>query len=251
MSNITDRLGVQSFCFRGFKDNTKVAAMVRELELGAIEICGIHADFSDINGWKDIVKTYNDQGIRVVGIGVQTFEGADSERDWFECAKAAGCDYISAHFNIDSFQTAVPRTARLADEYDINIAIHNHGGYRFNGSPDELDYLMELGGPRIGLCLDTAWCLQIGPGKGKPVDWAETYAQRLYAVHIKDFTFEPTGQWNDVIVGTGNLDLPGLMQSLEQHQFATAPVLEYEADVDNPVPALAQCVQQVRGVAAQ
>ena len=33
-------LGVQSYCFRNFKDNKKVAEMVKELGLDKIELCG-------------------------------------------------------------------------------------------------------------------------------------------------------------------------------------------------------------------
>ncbi|MFW6059755.1 MAG: sugar phosphate isomerase/epimerase family protein [Phycisphaeraceae bacterium] len=251
MSNITDRLGVQSFCFRGFKDNAKVAQMVRELDLDRIEVCAVHADFSDLAGWKNIVKTYNDAGVQIVSIGVQTFTGDPKERDWFECAKAAGAKYISAHFNVDSFQTAVPATAKLCEEYGIQIAIHCHGGYRFGGSPDVVGHLMELGGPNIGLCLDTAWCMQIGPRQGDPLAWVDQFSDRLYGVHVKDFTFDRNAQWNDVVVGTGNLDLPAFMQALEKKNFAGYIVLEYEADVNDPVPALKQCVQQVRQVHAQ
>jgi len=249
--NIQDRLGVQSYCFRGVKDNQKVARMVRELDLSRIEVCAVHADFNDVKSWKDIVKTYNDEGVEIVSIGVQNFTGADSERDWFECAKEAGAKYIAAHFGVDTFQAAVPKTAKLCEEFGIQIAIHCHGGYHFCGSPGVIEHLMDLGGPNIGLCLDTAWCMQIGPKYGNPVDWADKFADKLNGVHIKDYMFDPNAQWHDVVVGTGNLDLPALMSKLDEKNFGGYIVLEYEADVDNPVPALSQCVQQVRGVAAK
>lgn len=251
MNSITDRLGVQSYCFRGFKDNAKVAQMVRELGLDRIEICPVHADFRDLAGWKEIIKIYNDAGVQIPAIGVQTFKGAPEERDWFESAKAAGAEYISAHFTVDTFHTTVPATARLCEEYGIQIAIHNHGGYRFGGSPDIVRHLLDLGGPNIGLCLDTAWCLQIGPKNGKPLDWVEQFGDRLYGVHVKDFVFDPNAQWNDVIVGTGNLDLPAFTSALEAKKFAGYIVLEYEADVNDPLPALKQCVQQMRQIQAK
>lgn len=251
-SPIADRLGVQSFCFRGFKDNAQVAGMVRELGLERIELCAVHADFNDLNRWKGVLQTYEDAGVRIVSLGVQTFTGDEAtERNWFECAKAAGAEHISAHFNIDTYREAIPVAAKLCREYGIRLAVHCHGGYRFGGSPDVMRHLLEVGGPEIGVCLDTAWAMQIGPKHGDPVDWADQFADRLYGVHVKDFTFEPNGQWNDVVVGTGNLDLPALIDKLEQKRFAGYIVLEYEADVEDPVPALKQCVQQVRDAAAQ
>ena len=240
--------GVQSYCFRSIKDNVELAGIVKEIGLDKIEMCGVHADFNDLDGWKDIVKIYNDAGVDIISIGVQTFTGADEERTWFECAAAAGAKHISAHFKVDSFETAVPATVKLCDELDINVGIHCHGGYCFGGSKDVLHHLIKLGGPRIGLCIDTAWCMQTGPHGGDPVQWAEEFAGSIHGVHYKDFTFDSKAMWTDVVVGTGNLDLPGFVSALEKGGFDGMAVIEYEGDVDNPVPALAECVKKMRSL---
>jgi sugar phosphate isomerase/epimerase len=243
--------GVQSYCFRHFKDNKTVAELVRKIGVDKIEVCAVHADFNNPTAWKDVVKTYQDGGVKIVSIGVQTFQGADGERKWFECAAAAGAKHISAHFTVDTFTTAVPATVKLCDEFGIKIGIHCHGGYMFGGQPAVLKHLMDLGGPQIGLCIDTAWCMQIGPKQGKPVQWvAETFKGRVYSVHYKDFTFDRSGQWQDVVVGTGNLDLPAFVKALDSTGFDGMAVIEYEADVENPVPALTECVKKMRALSA-
>jgi sugar phosphate isomerase/epimerase len=243
----TMKFGVQSFCFRNFKDNAEVAAKVNELGLDQIEVCGVHADFNDVDGWRRIVDTYKQAGVQIVSLGVQTFTGDEAtERQWFECAQAAGAKYISAHFKVDSFTDAVPLAARLGDEYDVSLAIHCHGGYSFGGAPDAMEHLLALGGPRIGLCLDTAWCMQLGPRHGDPLAWADRFQDRLYGVHFKDFVFGRDAMWEDVVVGTGNLDLPAFVTKLQEIGFDGYAVLEYEADADNPVPALAKCVDAVK-----
>jgi len=239
--------GVQSYCFRAFKDNAQVAKMVREIGVDKIEICGVHADLSDTNAFKDVVKIYEDEGVNVISIGVQTFVGDDSEKAWFETAAVAGAKHISAHFKVDSFITAAPKTAKLAESFDMKIGIHCHGGYSFGGSVDVIKHLLEVGGPRIGVCIDTAWAMQIGPAQGNPVAWVnEHFKGRVYGVHYKDFVFGRDAMWEDVVVGTGNLDLPAFVQSLEDTGFDGMAVIEYEADVDNPVPALTKCVQSMR-----
>ncbi len=241
--------GVQSYCFRNFKDNREVAQLVRKIGVSSIELCGIHANFEDVAGFKDVVRIYEDAGVKVVSIGVQTFTGEDKERQWFECAQVAGAKHISAHFRVDSFQEAVKKTAKLGDEFDINIGIHCHGGYMFGGSPDVIEHLLKIGGPRIGVNIDTAWCMQIGPG-GDPVKWAgERFKGRVYGVHYKDFTFDRRAKWSDVVVGTGNLDLPAFVKALDDTGFSGMAVIEYEADADNPVPALTECVNKMRSLA--
>jgi sugar phosphate isomerase/epimerase len=241
--------GVQSYCFRSIKDNKDVAKAVKEIGLDKIEICAVHADFSDLEGWKKIVKIYESEGVSIVSIGVQTFTGEDVERTWFECAKAAGAKHISAHFKVDSFTTAVPKVVALSKEFDIKVGIHSHGGYMFGGSPDVLEHLISLGEGRIGLNIDTAWCMQIGPARGNPIEWVKQFKDSLFGVHYKDFTFEPNGQWNDVIVGTGTLDLPAFVKSLEAINFDGMAVIEYEGDVDNPIPSLKACVTKMRELA--
>ena len=243
--------GVQSFCFRNFKDNADVAAKVKEIGLDKIEVCAVHADFNDPAKHDEAIAPYRDAGVEIVSIGVQTFTGNEAvERNWFEFAKKAGAKYLSAHFKVDSFQTAVPATAKLAEEYDVKIGIHCHGGYMFGGSPDVIGHLLELGGERIGVNIDTAWCMQIGPRQGQPIEWVKKFGDRVYGVHYKDFVFDQNGQWNDVVVGTGNLDLPGFIAALEEAGFDGYPVIEYEADPENPVPKLKECVESMRSAGA-
>lgn len=241
--------GVQSYCFRNFKDNADVAAKVKQIGVNKIEVCGVHSNsFADVAAWKDQAAVYANAGVEIVSIGVQTFgEDMVAARRWFECAQVAGAKYISAHFQVGNFQTVVPKVAALCGEFGIRVAIHCHGGYCFGGSPDVIRCLLDLGGENIGVCLDTAWCMQIGPNLGKPIDWVKNrFKGRIYGVHYKDFTFAANGKWEDVIVGTGNLDLPGFVAALNEENFDGYAVIEYEANPDNPVPALADCVQAVR-----
>jgi len=241
--------GVQSYCFRNFKDNADVAAKVKQIGVDKIEVCGVHSNgFADVAVWKDQAAIYANAGVEIVSIGVQTFgEDMVAARRWFECAQVAGAKYISAHFQVGNFQTVVPKVAALCDEFGIRVAIHCHGGYCFGGSPDVLRCLLDLGGENIGICLDTAWCMQIGPNLCKPIEWVKSrFKGRIYGVHYKDFTFAGNGKWEDVIVGTGNLDLPGFVAALNEENFDGFAVIEYEANPDNPVSALADCVKAVR-----
>jgi len=239
--------GVQSFCFRQFKDNAVVAQYVKDIGLNKIELCGIHADFLDVEGFKQANKIYNDAGVQIISLGVQTFNNDEAtERKWFECAQVAGAKYISAHFCVDTFNEAIKTAQKLSDEFGIRIGIHCHGGYMFGGQPDVLEHLINLGGPQIGLCIDTAWCMQIGPRQGQPLEWVKRFAGKIYGIHYKDFTFNSDGSWKDVVVGTGNLDLPAFVKALDDNGFDGQAVIEYEADTDAPVPALTKCVQSMR-----
>ncbi len=242
----TLKFGVQSYCFRQFRDNTVVAQKIRGIGLDQVEICAIHGDFSNPEAFVRDVAPYQNAGISIISLGVQTFEGKETERAWFECAAAVGAKHISAHFKPDSYLTAIPKVRKWSREFGIRVGIHCHGGYTFGGSPDVIDHLIGLGGPEIGICIDTAWVTQIGPYLGKPVEWAKRYAGSIYGVHFKDFTYARNGQWEDVIVGTGNVDLPAFVQALNEGGFDGMAVVEYEGDAENPDPALKKCVESMR-----
>lgn len=248
MSQARD-FGVQSYCFRHFKDNREVAKMVREIGLDKIELCGVHADLSDTGGFKQVVETYRAEGVSIISIGVQTFTGDPAEEKWFATAAVAGARHISCHFLPDSFLKAIPMVREWSRHYRIRVGIHCHGGYNFNGNVDTLKYMIGLGTPEIGLCLDTAWAMQTGPRQGNPVEWVRKhFAGKVFGIHYKDFVFGRDGAWQDVVVGEGNLDLPAFISALEETGFDGMAVIEYEADVENPVHALKRCVESMRQV---
>jgi sugar phosphate isomerase/epimerase len=241
-------LAVQSYCFREFKDNAKVAAMVRELGLDAIELCAVHCDFTRPEGFEAALGAYRQAGVKIVSIGVQTFRNEPAkEANYFKFAKLAGADTISANFRPGDWPESVLAAEKLAGDNGVNLAIHNHGGGHWLGSAQMLEAVFARTGPRLGLMLDTAWALDAGED---PVKMAEKFAPRLHGLHLKDFTFDRARKPRDVVVGTGNLDLPGLFKALARGGFKGKLILEYEGDAKNPVPALKECVAAVRKVMA-
>src|SRR4028119_1401595 len=89
--------GVQSYCFRNFKDNAVLAQKVKEIGVDKLELCNIHADFNKPETLPGIVKIHHSAGVEIVSLGVQTFVGnTDVERNWFECAQIPGAKSTSA-----------------------------------------------------------------------------------------------------------------------------------------------------------
>ena len=239
-----NKLAIQSYCLRSTKENSEVAAKVNELGLDGIELCGVHVDFNDESKFDEVIGIYGDAGVQIVSIGVERFADDETrERKLCEFAKKAGAKQISADFAIDRVPDAYRTAERLAEEYDLKLAIHNHGGQHWMGCNDVLDNAFKNSNDRIGLCLDTAWAMH---SHADPVKMCEQFADRLYGVHIKDFVFDRSGTPTDVVVGEGNLDLETLQTVLSDGEFEGYAVLEYEGDVNDPLPALKNCVAAVR-----
>ena len=247
MGTISEQLAVQSYCFRGFKANEQVIEQVKKIGLSRIELCGVHVNFTDEKSFDSVLALYAKGGVKIVSIGVQGFKNdVANETKFFEFAKRAGAKLISCSFDINSVPACYRTAEKLADKYDINLGIHNHGGRHWLGAPDVLAHVFANTSKRIGLCLDTAWMLDSG---GDPVAVAEKFADRLYGVHIKDFVFDRARKPEDVVVGTGNLNLAKLAAVMKEKAPAgCCPILEYEGDVNNPGPALRKCVEAVAQV---
>jgi inosose dehydratase len=244
VSDIHSQLGIQSWCYRNYKTISEFIPALKSAGVSATEICGVQVDFNKPETFAGAIKQLNDAGVKVLSIGVEHISSdAASARKRFEFLKAAGAKFMSVSFSPDGMWDAFRVAEKLADEYDVKLGIHNHGGYDWLGNDVMLDYIFKNTSPRIGLTLDTAWAMD---ARQDPIAWVEKYASRLYGVHIKDFTFDRARRSSDVIVGTGNLDLPKFLATLKKVNFKGFSVLEYEADAENPVPALSECVRAVQ-----
>lgn len=238
------RLGVQSWCFRTYKTTDDVIKAVLAAGLDALELCGVHLDLADAAATAAALAQYREAGIQITAFGVDHF-GADAAKNRlrFEFARAAGFSAVSADPDDDA--ASLETIERQCTQYGVKLAVHNHGRRHRYGSIAQLEALFAKTSPNVGLCLDTAWMLDSGEN---PVAVAEHFADRLYGLHVKDFIFRRDGSPEDVVVGTGNLDLPALFALLDRIHFNGYLTLEYEGDEQNPVPSVRQCVDALQQI---
>jgi sugar phosphate isomerase/epimerase len=163
--------------------------------------------------------------------------------DYFQFAQKAGIDRIAVDFPVAEAAETYVLAESLADRYDMYLMVHNHGGRHWLGNAQMLGQVFRSTSERVGLVLDTAWAMH---SHEEPLEMVERFGNRLYGIHLKDFVFDSAGAHQDVVVGTGNLDLAALDAKLDEVGFDGVVVLEYEGDVENPVPALKDCVASIR-----
>jgi len=238
--DIVSTLGIQSYCFRGFKEAGGVIGALRACGVDRLEMCGVHLDVSGPDAAAELAR-YTDAGVTITAFGVHGIDADDEAgaRAAFEFAALADFPTLS----VDIMPGALELAERLCEEYGKKAAVHNHGRRHRLGSAAALEDLFAASSANIGLCLDTAWMLDSGED---PLAVAEKFQQRLYGLHVKDFVFDRAGRPQDVIVGTGNLDLDALTAFLARIDFAGYLTLEYEGDVGDPAPATTQCVAAIQ-----
>ncbi len=237
-------IAIQSYSLRGFTENEKVIEALKELDVNKIELCSTHIDFMDESKHNEVIELYKKNGIDIISIGVNGLSDNEvNERKYCNFLKKAGARIMSVDFDINKLPDCLKTAEKLAKEYDLYFAIHNHGGRHWLGSSQAIKYIFSQTDNRIGLCLDTAWALDSGED---PLSMAETFKERLYNLHIKDFTFDTARKPQDTIPGKGNLNLKGLMKIIGTGSKTEFAIIEYEGDVNNPIPALKKCVEALQ-----
>ncbi|HTL50954.1 MAG TPA: sugar phosphate isomerase/epimerase [Planctomycetota bacterium] len=237
--NLLDRMGIQSWCFRSIKTHDGVIDALKQCGVKNIELCGAHYKPEVENDHAKIVADYKKKGVTVSSFGVVGIGTDEAKaRKVFDFAKAAGFKTISADLAPGGLEVA----EKLCKEYNKKIAIHNHGRKHALGSVKALDELFAKASTNVGLCMDTAWMLDSGEN---PVEIAKKFANRLYGIHLKDFIFKRDGKPEDVVIGQGNLDLKAYIETLLANNFDGYFTLEYEGDVETPIPATKKCVEAV------
>jgi sugar phosphate isomerase/epimerase len=237
------KLGLASYTFREFGlDETLEFA--QKLGLKYIALKSFHLPLeSTKEEIAEAVAKVEKAGLKLYGGGVIYMNDESEVERAFNYAREAGMGTI----------IGVPKHELLGlvdekvQEYDIKVAIHNHGpGDKVYPTPESAYEKIKGLDKRIGLCIDVGHTQRSGVD---PSDSAERFAERVLDVHIKDVS-ESTGKGTTVEIGRGVIDIPKFMRTLVKIKYGGVVSFEYEKDGKNPLAGMAESVGYVRGVIA-
>ena len=179
-------------------------------------------------------------GLEVYGGGVIYMQNeADVERA-FRYAKAAGMTTIVGVPELK----LLPLVNRKVQEYDIRVAIHNHGpDINLYSTPGDAYEQIKKLDRRVGLCIDVGHTIRSGVD---PIAAVRQYADRLLDMHLKDVT-AATASGKTIEAGRGILDFPQFLAALIDIGYSGFASFEFEKDAKDPLPGLAESVGYVRG----
>lgn len=230
------QLGIQLYSLRGFDLDT---ALKHASDIGFKQVefySGMLPLDASPEQIEKVKKQVTDLGMTISAHGVNGFgSDAAANRKAFEFAKALGIKNISADPDPGSFD----QLDELVKEFDIRIAIHNHGpGHRYNKVVDVLRAI-EGHDERIGACADLGHFIRSGENATEVV---RLLKGRLYGIHLKDFA-EMKERSQGVILGKGHLDVVGVIDALLAVDFPSdgALSLEYEENPNDPVAEIKEC----------
>jgi len=193
---------------------------------------------------KAVVAKFRDAGITPLSCGVVGMKGGQSElRNAFEYARDCGIPTIVCA----PTSAVLPALEPLVKEFDIKLAIHNHGPEdKVFPSPLDVWEAVQKLDQRIGLCIDVGHTARAGVD---PVKAIRTCSARLYDVHLKDISAREAHA-RPVEVGRGVLDIRGILRALQEIGFRGHVGLEYEKDMGDPLAGVAESIGYIRGTLA-
>lgn len=238
-------LGIVAYTFHRY---TLFDTIEKTKELGIPYLGGL--DFQKVSA--DIDKNFNadltddelaavrakldDTGLRMLTCFYSVIPGDEEGcRKVFEFARKMGIKTLISEPPLEALDTI----ERFCDEYDIQLAIHNHDQAASPNywSPEAVMNVVRDRGPRIGVCGDMGYWMRSGID---PVAAVSTIGHRLFEVQMHDLN-ELSGEGHDVPWGTG---VGRIREFLEEvHRHGIKPVmfgLEYSYDWEDSMPEVGQ-----------
>ncbi|HTQ57636.1 MAG TPA: sugar phosphate isomerase/epimerase [Bryobacteraceae bacterium] len=239
------KLGVASYSLREYSRALAIKC-IQELRTPYVSVKEFHLPYrSSPEELESGRKEFARAGLTIVSGGNISFakDDPDDVRRYFEYARMCGMPMMvcaPTHTNLRTIE-------KFVREYNIRIAIHNHGPEdRQFPTPQSVLAVVRDMDPRCGLCMDVGHSARAGANVVESIAEA---GSRLFDMHIKDLrTFEPHAVQCDV--GEGIMPIVGIFQQLHKIGYQGCVNLEYEINGDNPLPGMQISFSYMRGVLA-
>jgi sugar phosphate isomerase/epimerase len=238
------RLGLASYTFRNFS-RAQLIGFMKQLNLTDLN-CKDAKDHLPMDPTLEAqaLADYAAAGIKLHAAGTISFPKDDDDdiRAKFEYCKRAGINVIVAG---DPAPATLPRIEKFVREYDIRLAIHNHGPEdKIFHSPFDVLNVVKGMDPRIGCCIDIGHAVRAGTNL---VEAIHAVGPRLYDMHAKDLTSFSSKE-SQVAVGEGILPIREVFKALIEIKYPGFVDLEYEIHADDPMPGVIESFAYMRGV---
>jgi len=245
------KLGVATYSLRNF-DRATTIDMLKKLQVKYVSIKDIHLKLdAPAEELKKGRAEFDAAGLMVTSGGNVEMKGDSVEalRPRFEYARHAGLPMMVCAPTQDNLKFV----EALVKEYNIRIAIHNHGpeDKQFPTPQSVLERVRGLD-KRCGLCMDIGHSARAGADIVKSV--AEV-GDRLFDMHVKDLS-DPTkmnispGVPSQVDIGDGKLPFPALFKQLKKMGYQGCVNMEYEINTKDPMLGMLRSLSYMRGVLA-
>ncbi len=236
------RLGLASYTFRNFT-RAQLIGFMKQLNVTDLNAKDAKDHLPmDPSIEAQALADYAAAGIKLHAAGAIYFKDEADIRAKFEYAKRAGVPVMVVG---DPTIAMLPTIEKFVKEYDIRVAIHNHGPEdKYYPSPYDVLKAVKGMDPRMGCCIDMGHTARAGTNVAEAIHAA---GPRLYNLHAKDLTsFQDKA--TEVAVGEGILPFREIFAALVAVGYKGYVDLEYEVHPDDPMPGVISSYAYMRGM---
>jgi len=157
-------------------------------------------------------------------------------RKVFDFARDMGIQTICSEPKPEAMDTV----EKLAKEYGINVAIHNHPTPSPYWDPKTVAAAIKDRDAHVGCCADIGHWVRSGI---KPVDAMKTVEGRILNFHFKDLNEFGNKKAHDVPWGTGVSDVRAVLEEAKRQNYKGTLMVEYEHQGPQLDQNVAKCVE--------
>ena len=241
--------GVQTYTFRKSFPNGVAATLDSIKAMGFTEVEGSAGKVTP----EEFRKLCDERGLSIPSTGAGYDQLVKDPTAIAATAKILGAKYVmtawiphtKGAFNLDNAKKAVEdfnAAGKVLKENGITFCYHVHG---FEFQPYEkgtlLDYIIKNTNPEyVSFEMDVLWTQF---GGGDPVALLKKYGNRWKLMHLKDLRkgvqkdlTGGTSQENDVTLGTGEIDIPGILKEANKIGIKHFFIEDESSRVNTQVP---------------
>jgi len=183
------RLAIAGYTFAKFNLDQSLA-MMKRVNVGLLGVKDFHLP---LNSTQEVIDQTLEKmksfGVEPYGVGPIYMKSEAAADQAFAYAKKVGVKTLVGVPDVN----LLPHVEKKVKEYDIRVAIHNHGP-DLPLYPGAIDVWKEIKNfdPRIGFCLDIAHSIRLGQD---PFQDFLNYKERIFDFHIWDVDKAEKAGW--------------------------------------------------------
>jgi inosose dehydratase len=236
-------IGITGYTFKEFTVEKSIE-MMKRIGVTNLSLKDIHMPMNSTQEQINVViEKFKSAGINVYTVGVVYMKTPESVDQAFEYARMAGVKMIVGAPDYE----LLPYVEKKIKTYNFKMAIHNHGPDNplYPDATDIWNHIKNLDA-RIGICIDIGHTTR--DGQDPSVDIMK-YKSRIYDIHVKDVD-KAAKEGKTVEMGRGIINIQKIVDTLRKIKYTGSCSLEFEKDMKDPLPGIAESIGYFKGVMA-
>lgn len=227
-AELIDQLAIQTWTLRNMNFD-QVVEFAKKHGIKELQLIPNHVDYTKESQEQIAAKKakLEANGLHAYTFGVAgTSLDKETNRKLFVFAKFMGFKLVVVEppdFKIwDNLE-------ELAKEYDIQVAVHNHGIRSLYGNPAVVKSILKHRDARLGVCMDAGWITDAGFDAAKIF---KEYEGRVFDIHLKDKKVEHTQGGSvsmDTHIGEGHTNYKELIKVLRSSNYKGKLAIETDS----------------------